>query len=338
MVSKEGAVVKWRALLGIRNIISVAMRRVPPSTASQPSKIRGTPGHPLSMTSRANRGIPFQDRREAGRFLAENLREYRGRSEAIVLGLPRGGVPVAFEVARSLGLPMDVFMVRKLGVPGFEELAMGAIASGRVRVLNQSVLDRLSHPEEALAAVTAQETRELARREAEYRGGKPPPKLRNRIVLLVDDGLATGATMRAAVQAVRHAKVSRCVVAVPVASPAICAEFRDDVDESRLRAYAGRFSRRWGSFTWISRTHLGCGSACTHGRWQHNNPTLTRTATIQTAGKPWPGGAHSFTPGADFNAQLVLRPPFPCRPLGVGQDHPSLPALRGLPQNESLFP
>jgi putative phosphoribosyl transferase len=183
------------------------------------------------MTSRADRKRRFQDRRAAGRFLAERLRKYGGRNDGMVLGLPRGGVPVAFEVARALGLPMDVFIVRKLGVPGFEELAMGAIASGGVRVLNHSVLDQLPHPDEALAMVTEQETRELARREAEYRAGKPPLELRDRIIILVDDGLATGATMRAAVQALRQAKVSRCIVGVPVAAPETCAEFREDVDE-----------------------------------------------------------------------------------------------------------
>src|SRR5438094_4759873 len=135
----------------------------------------------------------FPDRAEAGQILAEKLVKYAGRNDVIVLGLPRGGVPVAYEVAKRLGAPLDVFIVRKLGVPGFEELAAGAIASGGVRVLNEDVIRALPHAEEAIEAVTTRETAELARREQEYRDGRPPPEFQDRIVILVDDGLATGA-------------------------------------------------------------------------------------------------------------------------------------------------
>src|SRR3989475_7831167 len=138
----------------------------------------------------------FENRAEAGRLLAEKLKKYAGRDDVIVLGLPRGGVPVAYEVARALNVPLDVFVVRKLGVPGFEELAAGAIASGGVRVLNEDVLRALPNADEAIEAVTARETAELERREQIYREGRPPPEFHDRIVILVDDGLGTGATMR----------------------------------------------------------------------------------------------------------------------------------------------
>ena len=183
------------------------------------------------MFARTGHELQFRDRREAGRVLAESLHKYGGREDVIVLGLPRGGLPVAYEVARALDAPLDVFIVRKLGVPGFEELAMGAIASGGARVLNESVLAQLDDSDEALALVTETETRELERREAEYRDGRPAPELRGKMVILVDDGLATGATMRAAVKALRERGVARCVVAVPVAALETCAEFRGEVDD-----------------------------------------------------------------------------------------------------------
>src|SRR4051812_13944953 len=154
----------------------------------------------------------FPNRTEAGRQLAEKLEKYRGRDDVIVLGLPRGGVPVAYEVAKRLRIPLDVFIVRKLGVPGFEELAAGAIASGGVRVLNDEVVGAIPHAEEAIKAVTARETAELERREQTYREGRPAPELRDRTVILVDDGLATGATMRAAVTALRERAAARIVV------------------------------------------------------------------------------------------------------------------------------
>jgi putative phosphoribosyl transferase len=179
----------------------------------------------------AERWSSFSDRREAGRVLAKHLQKYARRPDVIVLALPRGGVPVGYEVATALRVALDVFVVRKLGVPGYGELAMGAIASGGVRVLNEDVVAHLPNAEEMLAAVTAEETRELERREAEYRGSRPPPDLRGKTVILVDDGLATGATMRAAATALKQRGVAACVVAVPVASPETCAELRHEVDE-----------------------------------------------------------------------------------------------------------
>ncbi|HEU4563336.1 MAG TPA: phosphoribosyltransferase [Gemmatimonadaceae bacterium] len=173
----------------------------------------------------------FRDRKEAGRVLAELLRPYAGRSDVIVLALPRGGVPVGYEIATTLGVPLDVFVVRKLGVPGQEELAMGAIATGDVRVLNEEVVEMLRIPLQIVDRVAAEEALELHRRETAYRGDRPPPDLRGRTVILVDDGLATGATMRAAVAAVRMQDPARLVIAVPTAAPQTCDEFRHEVDE-----------------------------------------------------------------------------------------------------------
>ena len=173
----------------------------------------------------------FANREEAGQLLAEKLLDYTGRDDVIVLGLPRGGVPVAFEVAQRLRVPLDVFIVRKLGVPGFEELAVGAIASGGVRVLNEDVARSLPNAEEVIESITARETAELQRREESYRDGRPAPELRGKTVILVDDGLATGATMRAAVAALRQRDVARIVVAAPVGAPETCREFEHEVDE-----------------------------------------------------------------------------------------------------------
>jgi putative phosphoribosyl transferase len=173
----------------------------------------------------------FPNRAEAGRRLAEKLEQYAGRDDVIVLGLPRGGVPVAYEVAQRLGVPLDVFIVRKLGVPGFEELALGAIASGGVRVLNDDVVRALPNANELVESVTARETAELQRREQAYRDGRPPPELRGRVVILVDDGLATGATMRAAVAALRQLGAAKIVVAVPVGAADTCRELEEEVDE-----------------------------------------------------------------------------------------------------------
>jgi putative phosphoribosyl transferase len=174
----------------------------------------------------------FANRTEAGRLLVEKLVKYAGREDVIVLGLPRGGVPVAFEVAHRLGAPLDVFIVRKLGVPGFEELAAGAIASGGVRVLNEDVMRSIPHADEAIDAVTIRETAELERREQIYREGRPAPQLRDRIVILVDDGLATGATMRAAIEALRQSGAAKIVVAVPVGPQDTCRELEEEADET----------------------------------------------------------------------------------------------------------
>ena len=173
----------------------------------------------------------FADRRDAGRRLARLLSRYSGRSDVVVLALPRGGVPVAVEVAAELVVPLDVILVRKLGVPGHEELAMGAIASGGTAVRNEEVIGALGIPEEAIRRVADREFQELERREREYRGQKPPADVVGRTVILVDDGLATGSSMRAAVGAVRAQGARRIVVAVPVASSDACAEFRTEVDE-----------------------------------------------------------------------------------------------------------
>jgi putative phosphoribosyl transferase len=173
----------------------------------------------------------FRDRAEAGRLLADRLEEYAGRDDVIVLALPRGGVPVGAELARRLGAPLDLFLVRKLGVPGREELAMGAIASGGVRVLNDDVVAELGITEEDIARTALAEGRELERREQRYRNGRPVADLRGRTVILVDDGLATGATMRAAALAVRGQGPERVVVAVPVAAEPTCDEFPAEVDE-----------------------------------------------------------------------------------------------------------
>ena len=172
----------------------------------------------------------FRDRTDAGRKLGAALSRYAGRDDLVVLALPRGGVPVGFEVARLLQAPLDVFLVRKLGVPGQEELAMGAIASGDIRVLNHSVLGHLGIPPSVLERVAEKETLELRRRECLYRGTRPFPGLADKTVILVDDGLATGSSMRAAVAAVRHRAV-RTVVAVPVAPESTCRELGQEADE-----------------------------------------------------------------------------------------------------------
>jgi putative phosphoribosyl transferase len=173
----------------------------------------------------------FRDRTAAGQLLAAKLAGYANRPDVLVLALPRGGVPVAFEVARALHAPLDVMIVRKLGVPGYEELAMGAIASGGVRVINDDVVQMLRISEEMINQVAAHEQREVERRERLYRGDRPAYDVQGRTVLLVDDGMATGATMRAAVAAVRQQQPARIVIAVPVAASATCEEFVAEVDE-----------------------------------------------------------------------------------------------------------
>ena len=172
----------------------------------------------------------FQNRRQAGQQLATRLKEYANRSDVLVLALPRGGVPVGFELAKALRAPLDVFIVRKLGVPGQEELAMGAIAAGGVRILNDEVVRHLGIPEAVIAAVASAEQKELERRDQMYRDSRPLPALRGRTVILVDDGLATGSTMRAAIAAVRQQHPARIVVAVPVGAASTCEEFKLEVD------------------------------------------------------------------------------------------------------------
>ncbi len=173
----------------------------------------------------------FRDRRSAGRFLAKRLGAYADRDDVIVLALPRGGVPVGYEVAKALHVALDVFLVRKLGVPGHEELAMGAIAMGGVRVINDDVVDMLMISPGAINAVAEREQRELERREQQYRAGRPRLEVRGRTVIIVDDGLATGSTMRAAAAALRQSGPARIVVAVPVAAWDTCRELEAEVDE-----------------------------------------------------------------------------------------------------------
>jgi predicted phosphoribosyltransferase len=182
--------------------------------------------YPFASTDR-----PFADRRDAGRALAERLSQYAHREDVVVLALPRGGVPVAHEVARALGAQLDVFVVRKLGAPQQPELAMGAIATGGVRVLNEDVVRWYDVSPATLEAITQSEQKELIRREAMYRDGRAPLSVEGKTVLLVDDGLATGSTMKAAVAAVRRLKPSRVVVAVPVGAPDTCTELAAIADE-----------------------------------------------------------------------------------------------------------
>jgi predicted phosphoribosyltransferase len=175
--------------------------------------------------------FPFRDRTEAGRLLAETLREYANRNDVVVLALPRGGVPVGFEVAKALNAPLDVFVVRKLGLPGQEELAMGAIASGGARVLNRDLIRALGIPDQVLEQVTQEEQRELERREREYRDGRPPVDVRGKTAILVDDGLATGSSMRVAVLALKQKQPAQIVVAVPVAPRDSCVELESVADK-----------------------------------------------------------------------------------------------------------
>jgi putative phosphoribosyl transferase len=185
----------------------------------------------MNEGSRDQRPVPFRDRAEAGRYLATKLDAYRGRADLLVLALPRGGVPVGFEVAIALHAPLDVFIVRKLGLPGHEELAIGAIATGGAKVLDHYLIHELGISEEELTRVVAREERELERREMEYRGSKPPVSVKGHTAILVDDGLATGYTMRAAVAALKLEGAAQIVVAVPVAPPETCESFRTEVDE-----------------------------------------------------------------------------------------------------------
>ncbi|HEV2767695.1 MAG TPA: phosphoribosyltransferase family protein [Acidimicrobiales bacterium] len=187
--------------------------------------------HPQDRPKELPEEFPYRDRAHAGQLLAGRLRHYAGRADVVVLALPRGGVPVAHEVARALRAPLDVFLVRKLGVPGHEELAMGAIASGGVRVINDAALAGLEIDEATIDAVTRREQDELDRREQRYRQGRPPPDVAGKVVVLIDDGLATGATMRAAVAALRRQGPDRIVVAVPTAARPTRDQLAAEVDE-----------------------------------------------------------------------------------------------------------
>jgi putative phosphoribosyl transferase len=175
--------------------------------------------------------LPFKNRIEAGRLLAEELKSYANRTDVLILALPRGGLPVAFEVAQALGAPLDLMLVRKLGVPRQEELAMGAIAAGGTKVLNQDLVKSLNISDAALEAVISKEKRELERREHTYRGDRPVPEVGNRCVILIDDGLATGATMKAAVLALRQQQPAQIIIGVPVAPPDTVEELRKEADE-----------------------------------------------------------------------------------------------------------
>jgi putative phosphoribosyl transferase len=184
----------------------------------------------------------FHDRADAGRALAKQLDGHAGRHDVVVLALPRGGVPVGYHVAEALGAPLDIFVVRKLGTPGHRELAMGAIASGGVRVLNDDVVRWLNIRPEQIESVAREEEQELIRREAAYKAGRPPVSLKDRVVILVDDGLATGSTMKAAVQAVKQHGPSRVIVAVPVGAPETCRDLREYADEVVCVSMPERFS------------------------------------------------------------------------------------------------
>ena len=173
----------------------------------------------------------YRNRMEAGQILATLLTAYANRQDVLILALPRGGVPVAYEVTKALRAPLDVFLVRKLGVPGQEELAMGAIATGGVRVINENVVLMLNIPERVINAVAAKEQEELKRREEMYRDNLPPVDVHGYTVILIDDGLATGSTMRAAIQALRQKQPARIVVASPVATASVCEELSKQVDE-----------------------------------------------------------------------------------------------------------
>ena len=173
----------------------------------------------------------FRDRRDAGRKLARKLVAYAGRSDVIVLALPRGGVPVAYEVALALRAPLDIFIVRKLGLPGHEELAIGAIASGGARVLNDDIIQHLGISEAGIAAIAQRELQELQRRERAYRGERPPLEVEGRTIILIDDGLATGASMRAAVAGLRLQNPAHIVVAVPTAALETCEALEPEVDQ-----------------------------------------------------------------------------------------------------------
>ena len=194
--------------------------------------------------------LPLEDRIQAGRLLAQALQHYAGRDDTLVLALPRGGVPVAFEIVQVIHAPLDLMLVRKLGTPGQEELAMGAIAPGGVRLLNADIVAQLGIADEAIEEVAARERAELERRQRAYRGDRPEPEVRGRCVILVDDGLATGATMRTAIKALRQRQPKRIVVAVPVAPRETIATLRGEADEVICLATPAPF---WAIGGWYQR-------------------------------------------------------------------------------------
>jgi erythromycin esterase-like protein/predicted phosphoribosyltransferase len=245
----------------------------------------------------------FRDRREAGQTLATKLTSYDDRPDVIVLGLPRGGVPVAHEVARALGAPLDVFVVRKLGLPGHEELAMGAVATGGARVLNEQLIRQLHVPQYLVDTVTAQEQEELKRRERIYRAGRPPPDVQGKTVILVDDGLATGATMKAAIQALRQLQPARIVVAVPTASRETCEALRPHVDDI-VCAYTpepfqavGLWYEDFAQTTDDEVRHLlGLGPHMRTRAAAAVDPDDALIETLRTAARPLTGAAHDYDP------------------------------------------
>jgi len=248
----------------------------------------------------------FCDRREAGRELATKLAHYANRPDVTVLALPRGGVPVAYEVARALGAPLDVFVVRKLGVPGYEELAMGAIATGGVRVLNDEVVRGLSLPDYVIDAVAAKEEMELGRRERLYRGGRPPPDVRGRTAILVDDGLATGATMYAAIKALRQLQPARIVVAVPTASPDTCEALKTEADEVICAITPRPFygvGRWYENFSQTSddevRSLLAQQQTPRETQTMPNTTDMTLTEAVRKAARPLSGSAEDYAPLID---------------------------------------
>jgi len=227
----------------------------------------------------------FRDRREAGQVLARTLEHFRNQPNVIVLALPRGGVPVAYEVARELNLPLDIFIVRKLGVPGQEELAMGAIASGGTIVMNRSVVDGLAISHDEIEAAAEREKLEIERRERGYRHGRAPLQIEGRTAILVDDGLATGASMRAAARALKP-RAQRVIVAVPVASESTCEEFRNEVDEI-ICAMTPQPFYAVGMFTTISsRQPMKKSRGCFHMRvaTAMRRKLLRRSCVIRTYG------------------------------------------------------
>jgi putative phosphoribosyl transferase len=187
--------------------------------------------HGTASTIEKGTAMVFHDRFDAGRRLGERLSPYRDRADVVVFALPRGGVPVGFEIAKSLNAPLDVFLARKLGLPGHEELAMGAVANGGVEVLNEDVVQQLHIPRDVIESVARRERRRIEEQRAAYRDAEPPLDVEDKVVILVDDGLATGSTMRAAIAALHQQRPKRLIVAVPVGAPETCAELRDTVDE-----------------------------------------------------------------------------------------------------------